>query len=73
MTDLDMAVLDVEARFWRWAGAKERHVKESLGLSPARYYQLVAALLDDPEALAYAPLVVHRLRRLRQGRRRRLA
>jgi len=70
LSDLQRAVLDVEARWWRHAGAKEAHVKAELGLGPIRYYQVLNALLDDPEALAYAPVAVNRLRRLRAAGRR---
>jgi hypothetical protein len=41
-----------------------------LDLSPARYYQVLSELLDSVDALAYDPLVVRRLRRLRDRRRR---
>jgi len=41
-----------------------------LGLSGTRYYQLLGTLLDSPEADTYDPLVVRRLRRLRDRRRR---
>lgn len=71
MTDLEQAILEVESRFWRHAGAKEDHVRQHLDLTPIAYYQRLNALLDRPEALAEAPLVVNRLRAVRaQGRRR---
>ncbi|MFC5667237.1 DUF3263 domain-containing protein [Kitasatospora misakiensis] len=65
----DRAVLALEGRSWRTAGAKERAVREELGLSSTRYYQLLNALLDRPEALAHAPVLVNRLRRVRDARR----
>ncbi|MFD4911073.1 DUF3263 domain-containing protein [Kitasatospora purpeofusca] len=65
----DRAVLELEARSWRTAGAKERAVREELGLSSTRYYQLLNGLLDQPEALAHAPVLVNRLRRVRDARR----
>ncbi|MEK2489179.1 DUF3263 domain-containing protein [Kitasatospora purpeofusca] len=65
----DRAVLALEARSWRTAGAKERAVREELGLSSTRYYQLLNGLLDRPEALAHAPVLVNRLRRVRDARR----
>ncbi|MFJ8433030.1 DUF3263 domain-containing protein [Kitasatospora sp. NPDC094019] len=65
----DRAVLALEGRSWRTAGAKERAVREELGLSSARYYQLLNGLLDRPEALAHAPVLVNRLRRVREARR----
>lgn len=49
---------------------KSAGIREHLHLSPTRYYQLLNALLDEPDALAYDPLVVHRLRQMRLQRRR---
>ncbi|MEV8589639.1 DUF3263 domain-containing protein [Streptomyces sp. NPDC051180] len=65
------ALLAVERRAWPGPGAKERAVRERLGLSPTRYYQLLNALLDDPRALAHDPVTVNRLRRVREERQRR--
>jgi hypothetical protein len=62
-------VLAFERRSWPGAGAKERAVRERLGISPTRYYQLLNALLDDPRALAHDPVTVNRLRRRREARR----
>ncbi|MGW0465864.1 DUF3263 domain-containing protein [Streptomyces sp. NPDC003027] len=61
----ERAVLALERRSWPGPGAKERAVRERLGLSPVRYYQLLNALLDDPRALAHDPVTVNRLRRVR--------
>ncbi|MCM2577246.1 DUF3263 domain-containing protein [Streptomyces meridianus] len=71
LSDRDRAVLALERRSWPGPGAKERAVREQLGMSPTRYYQLLNALLDDPLALAHDPVTVNRLRRLRETRRRR--
>jgi hypothetical protein len=67
----DRAVLAVERSGWPGPGAKERAIRERLGISPTRYYQLLNALLDDPLALAHDPVTVNRLRRLRETRRER--
>ncbi|MEU4268794.1 DUF3263 domain-containing protein [Streptomyces sp. NPDC026092] len=61
----ERAVLALERRAWPGPGAKERAVRERLGLSATRYYQLLNALLDDPRALAHDPVTVNRLRRVR--------
>jgi hypothetical protein len=65
----DRAVLAMEGRSWPGPGAKERAVRERLGMSPTRYYQVLNALLDDPAAAAYDPVTVNRLRRVRQSYR----
>lgn len=67
--DRDVAVLDLARRHWHRQGARERAIREQLGMSPARYYQLLNALLDTPAALAHDPVTVNRLRRLRDARR----
>lgn len=69
LSEQERDVLDVEARFWRHAGAKEDHVRQHLGLTPVAYYQRVNALIDRPEAIAHAPQVVSRLRAVRARQR----
>ncbi|MGI5426710.1 DUF3263 domain-containing protein [Streptomyces sp. CA-179760] len=62
-------ILALERRSFPGPGAKERAVREELGLAPVRYYQLLNALLDDARALAHDPVTVNRLRRIRETRR----
>ncbi len=70
--DRELGLLALERRRWRHRGAKEQAVRDELGLSAARYHQLLNALLDDPRALAAEPVLVARLRRLREERTARL-
>ncbi|MGD1224336.1 DUF3263 domain-containing protein [Streptomyces krungchingensis] len=65
----ERGILAMERRGFSGPGAKERAVREQLGLAPVRYYQLLNALLDDPRALAHDPVTVNRLRRVRDSRR----
>ncbi|MFJ9519183.1 DUF3263 domain-containing protein [Kitasatospora sp. NPDC101801] len=69
LTDRELAVLALESRTWRTTGAKERAVREELDLSATRYYQILNRLLDRQEALAHAPVLVNRLRRVRDAKR----
>lgn len=71
LSEQDRAVLAVERASWPGPGAKERAIREDLGISPTRYYQLLNALLDDPRALAHDPVTVNRLRRVREAQRER--
>ena len=66
----DETILDFERSWWTEPGPKEAAIRERFDLSPTRYYQVLNELLDDPDALSYDPLVVRRLRRLRDRRRR---
>ena len=70
LTDRDRAILDFERSWWAEAGPKEALIREKFELSATRYYQILNELLEAPEAYAYDPLVVRRLRRLRDRRRR---
>jgi hypothetical protein len=70
LSERDRAVLDFERQWWKFAGAKEQAVREKFGMSSTRYYQVLNALIDRPEALAHDPLLVRRLRRLRATRQR---
>jgi hypothetical protein len=72
LSERDRAVLDFERQWWKFAGAKEQAVREKFGMSSTRYYQVLNALIDRPEALAHDPMLVKRLRRMRQTRQRAL-
>lgn len=69
LTDLELAILAFEHRRWRYVGAKEQAMLDELGLSATRYAQLLNALIDRPEACLADPVLVKRLRRLRDTRR----
>ena len=68
LSELELCILDFEASWWRYAGAKEAAIKELFELSAARYYQLLNDLIDRDDALAASPMLVKRLRRLREAR-----
>ncbi len=63
-------IIDFERGWWRFAGAKEQAIRARFDLSSTRYYELLNALLDDDAALAYDPMLVRRLRRMRAARQR---
>jgi hypothetical protein len=70
LTERDRAILEFERQWWKFAGAKEQAVREKFDMSSTRYYQVLNALIDKPEALEADPLLVRRLRRLRAARQR---
>jgi hypothetical protein len=63
-------MLAFERQWWKFAGAKEQAVRELFDMSATRYYQVLNTLIDRPEALAHDPMLVKRLRRTREARRR---
>ena len=68
LTERDVSVLAFERRWWRHAGAKEQAIRAQFDLSAARYYQLLAVLIESPAALAHDPMLVKRLHRMRDAR-----
>ncbi|QTV80015.1 DUF3263 domain-containing protein [Microbacterium sp. NIBRBAC000506063] len=68
LSDRDRAILALEAGWPRHGGAKEEAIRTDLGLAPARYYQLLGRLVDTEAALVHDPLLVQRLRRIRDAR-----
>jgi hypothetical protein len=70
LSERDQLVLEFERHWWKYAGAKEQAIRDQFDMSSTRYYQVLNALIDRPEALAHDPLLVRRLRRLRAARQR---
>ena len=70
LTRREHDILGFERQWWKYAGSKEDAIKELFSMSATRYYQVLNALVDKPEALAADPLLVRRLRRLRASRQR---
>ncbi|MEE9297716.1 MAG: DUF3263 domain-containing protein [Acidimicrobiia bacterium] len=74
LADRDRVVLEFEASWWRYPEPKDRAIREYLGMTATRYYQVLRRLVDDPAAEDIDPLTVRRMRRVRdQARERRLA
>jgi Protein of unknown function (DUF3263) len=63
-------ILDFEREWWKHPGPKDRAIRERFAVSAARYHQLLNRIVDQQAAVAYDPMLVRRLRRLREERRR---
>ena len=68
LTDLEVRILDFERQWWKYAGIKDSAIRELLNLSAKQYYELLNNLIDRPDAMAASPLLIKRLRRLREAR-----
>ncbi len=68
LAERDRRILDFERDWTRHAGAKEDAVRAEFGLSAARYYQVLTAVIDSPAAIVYDPMLVRRLQRMRGAR-----
>lgn len=69
LSDRDRAILEFERGWWLEPGTKEAALRAQLDLSPSRYRELLYAIVDSPEALAFDPLVVRRTRKVRERNR----
>ncbi|AXE54003.1 DUF3263 domain-containing protein [Aurantimicrobium sp. MWH-Uga1] len=70
LDERDRAILDFEREWWERSGAKEDAIRQTFGLSPARYYQVLGTIMSSADALAYDPELVNRLQRVREERHR---
>lgn len=68
LTRRERDMLDLERAWFKYDGRKVAAITQ-LGYTEVRYYQRLNALLDNPAAMAFDPLTVKRLRRLRDARR----
>jgi hypothetical protein len=68
LTPQEFSILEFERQWWRYPGSKEGAIRELFSMSSPRYYQILNALLDRPEAEGAYPTLVRRLRRLRNSR-----
>jgi siderophore synthetase component len=71
LDDRSRALLDFERESWKLEMPKERAIRERFGFSATRYHQLLNRLIEEPAALAYDPMLVRRLQRVREARRQR--
>ena len=70
LSERDHKILDFERQWWKYSGAKEQAIRELFQMSATRYYQVLNTLLDNPAALQADPMLIKRLRRLRDFRQR---
>lgn len=68
LTEVERDMLDFERQWFKYRGSYDQAIRDRFDITPIRYHQQLTALLDRPEALAYAPTVVKRLLRQREAR-----
>lgn len=68
LSDFEVRVLDFERQWWRFAGSKDLAIQDQFGMTAPKYYELLGNLIDRDDALAASPLLIRRLRRLREAR-----
>lgn len=70
LPERDQRILEFERQWWKFAGAKEQAIREQFDMSATRYYQVLNALIDQPAAMSFDPMLVKRLVRMRASRQR---
>ncbi|MGV8852699.1 MAG: DUF3263 domain-containing protein [Rhodoglobus sp.] len=68
LPERSIQILDFEREWTRHVGAKEEAISSQFHVSSARYYQMLNAVIDAPDAVKYDPMLVSRLRRNRDNR-----
>ncbi|AYF97409.1 DUF3263 domain-containing protein [Protaetiibacter intestinalis] len=66
--ELQLRVLEFERDWGARSGAKASAIRAEFDVAPARYYQMLSAIIDSPAALRHDPLLVRRLQRVRDAR-----
>lgn len=70
LSERDLKILEFERQWWKYSGAKEQAIRELFEMSATRYYQVLNSLIDNPAALESDPMLIKRLKRLRDFRQR---
>ena len=70
LSQRDRQILEFERQWWKYAGAKEQAIRELFDMRAPRYYHITNALIDNPDALAFDPMLIKRLSRMRAARQR---
>lgn len=69
LTEQDIKILETEDTYTRRTGAKQRHIIEQLGMTPATYYARLHRLVRKQEVIAAWPQLAYRVGRLSDKRR----
>lgn len=70
LSDHERAVIDFEREWWQLGSTKNSEIRARFEISTSSYYRALHVLVDRPEAVAYDPLTVRRLRKRREQARR---
>jgi hypothetical protein len=68
LSSRDEAILDFERSWWSQPGSKDAAIGQTFTMTPGEYVETLDRLIDSDHALTHDPLVVRRLRRMRDRR-----
>jgi DNA-binding MarR family transcriptional regulator len=70
LSEQELAILEFEGSWWTVPGPKEAAIRDRFRMSPSSYRKVLARLIESDEAVSADPLLIRRLRRDRDRRRR---
>ena len=70
LSELEKDVLVFEQSWVMRPEAKDEAIRQTFEFSPVKYYQILSGLLDSRPALEFDPMLIKRLQRERDQRRR---
>lgn len=70
LSDRDARILAFEREWWRHGGAKEGAIRTRFGMNVTEYFQVLNVLIESDAAFVHDPMLVKRLRRMRDARQR---
>jgi hypothetical protein len=69
LTSVEIEILEFERSWWAGDTPKHEGIVDRFSLTSAEYYQQLNMLIDRDVALEHDPMLVRRLRRMRDRRR----
>ncbi len=70
LSDVEKAILVFEQSWVHRPEVKDEAIRQELAMSPTAYYRSLSTLLDSRAALEFDPMLIKRLQREREQRRR---
>ena len=70
LTERETSIIDFERTWWTLGDTKDELIHARFDCTPQAFNLELSALIDSPDALAHDPLVLRRLRRQRDRKRR---
>ncbi len=70
LSELEAQVLEFERRWYTYGGPKDHAIREKFDMTATAYFQVLNSLLDNAAAYQRDPILIKRLRRIRDSRQR---
>ncbi len=68
VSEFELSVLEFERGWWRHGKTRDQAIRKVMSMSPIKYHLLLSHMLDSERVWRADPVLVDRLRRLRDER-----